>query len=268
MMTGQFAEHYSELRLDAFGMSEAGHGRAKNEDAFTIDDIGRGKLIAVADGFSVPYGVESGRLAVDAIRESLGFTSGWSIADRLAAAVALADRKIRTHFDADHTEATGTTLTAAYVLDGLAYISHVGNTRAYLVRGQHVSQLTADQTYADSLRRSGGFSFFSTDMATPHGRGDDHSPDPVTMTLPLMPDDYLLVCSDGFSNRAGAAEITRAIEASRDVTGAVRRLIDLADSKHAKDNVTVVLAHVCLAATASRDFPSFWASVPARAMAA
>lgn len=247
MMTGRFTEHRSELRLDAFGMSGAGHGRLNNEDAFTIDDIGRGKLIAVAEGFSAPYGEESSRLAVDAVRESLGFNSGWSIADRLAAAVALADRKIRTHFD-NTAERARTTLTAAYVLDGLAYISHVGNSRAYLVRAHHVSPLASGQMHTDVRRRSDGFSFVSAEQAIP-------GHEPVTMTLPLMADDYLLVVSEGFASTAGASEIVRAIDGSRDVTGAVRTLVSLSP-----DDITVVMAHVCLAATVSREFPSFWAS--------
>lgn len=260
----------NELRLETFGMSEVGRRKTTNEDAFLVSEVnGSGKLLAVADGFSHSFGEESSRLAVNAMRESLQFTSNWGILERLQKAVEVSSRKIMTHFqNIHHSEGVGTTLTAVYVVENTAYIAHVGNSRAYLVRGGEVKQLTTDHTFGQVLLSAGVEPSAGARKTLLQVLGVECKLEPLVIETELLPDDYLLVCSDGFSNKMDAAEIIRAIRENADVAVAAERLIEAANERDGSDNITLILARACRVATASRDFPAFWTSRPQHQIAA
>jgi serine/threonine protein phosphatase PrpC len=246
----------SELRLETFGMSEVGRHKTSNEDAFLIADINaEHKLLAVADGFSRSFGDEASRLAVNELRETLRLSSNWSVPQRLEKAIEIASRKIETHFDKiHHSKSVGTTLTAIYVAGNTAYVAHVGNSRAYLVRDGKVKQLTTDHTFAQILADSGVEPGAAAQKTLLQAVGVDCELAPMLVQTELLPDDYLLLCSDGFSNNLDSAEIARAIEENADVSVAAQRLVETANERDGNDNITLILAHVCRTNAAAKSF--------------
>jgi PPM family protein phosphatase len=246
----------NDLQLNVFGISEAGHKRTTNEDAFLISNINdSNKLLAVADGFSGFCGEEASRLAVNELRELLTMPSAWNIAQRLRTAITIVSQKIGRHFEKSRRGASvGTTLTAAYIVDETAYIAHVGNSRAYLLRNGKIRQLTTDQTFAQVLINQGAKPSEASKKTLLQALGVECELAPTVTQIELLPNDYLLLCSDGFSNALDAAEIAEMIEANADISIAVERLIETANVRDGSDNITVVLAHASRVVSATESF--------------
>jgi serine/threonine protein phosphatase PrpC len=247
-----------DLRLEVFGLSDAGHKRATNEDAFLVADInGDCKFLAVADGFSGAGGAEASRLAVNELRELLLMPSAWNVAERLRAAMKIVGGKIEKHFEKTRdANSPGTTLTAAYVSGGTAHIAHVGNSRAYLVRGGEIRQLTVDHTFAQVMTNQGIEPSAAAKKTLLQALGIECELSPLVAQIELRADDYLLLCSDGFSNSVEAEGIARIVAANADVSVAVERLIETANERDGGDNITIVLARACRAVKAGATFRS------------
>ncbi len=208
-----------------------------------------------ADGFSLLFGNEASRLAVNELRETLRLSSNWSVSERLQKAIEMASQKIETHFDKiHHSKSVRTTLTAIYVASNTAYVAHVGNSRAYLARGGAVKQLTTDHTFAQVLADSGVEPGAAARKTLLQAVGVDCKLAPMLVQTELLPDDYLLLCSDGFSNNTDAAEIARTIDENADVSVAVQRLVETANELDGSDNITLILARVCRTNAAAKSF--------------
>lgn len=138
-----------------------------------------------------------------------------------------------------------TTLVAACVGGGSAFVVHVGDSRAYLVRGGDLRQLTEDHSMVNELIRQG--SMTPEEAATsryrnvitravglyPNVRTD-------TLHVELLDGDRLLLCSDGLSDLVDAGRILE--QASQpNLTGAVDTLVQSALDEGGRDNITVVV---------------------------
>ena len=123
--------------------------------------------------------------------------------------------------DSPELEGLGSTLLAALLIDGMCRLVHVGDSRAYRLRGGSVELLTRDQTLAEELISR---QVWSEDLARRHRLknvlsqvvGSKHNPRPVIMPLDLRSGDYLLLATDGFSN---AVNSTRLAEAAAETAG-------------------------------------------------
>ena len=152
----------------------------------------------------------------------------------------------------------GTTLTAAYSLGTDAFIIHVGDSRAYLIRGDAIRQITRDHTLAQQLVEAGLEA--SRTVAFQHvltnclgGDADEVTGD--VYHLPLQDGDHLLLCTDGLSDLVDEYEIQQAVHQARHPQEACRRLVDLALERGGKDNITVVLGHYALLNSSERPLP-------------
>lgn len=142
----------------------------------------------------------------------------------------------------------GTTVTAAYWLGENIVIAQVGDSRAYLLRYGLLSQLTHDQTYVQTLVDAGRI---TEEEAAVHPRRsllmraiDGMQPvEPELTVIEAQVGDRLLLCSDGLSGVVSAQEIQQVLSQG-EPTGTVTALVDLALSRGAPDNVTVVVADV------------------------
>lgn len=245
------------ISLETFGISEVGHKKTTNEDSFLIADINTsGKLMAVADGFSRSFGDQASRLAVGAMRDALQFTSNWSVSERLQKGVEIANWKIEKHFQKiHHSRGTGTTLSAVYVVGDTAWIAHVGNSRVYLIRDRKVKQLTTDHTMAEVLAGVGVEASRTTRKMLIQAIGVDCELAPLVIQTELLPNDFLLICSDGFSDNMDAPEIIRMLEENPDISVAAERLVEMADDRDGTDNITLILARANRAAGARESLP-------------
>ncbi|NES14512.1 MULTISPECIES: MerR family transcriptional regulator [Micromonospora] len=222
----------------------AGAVRDSNEDAAYAGD----RLLAVADGLRGPGGAAASAAAIDALRPlELTDAPAAELLATLADAVTAADRTVRAHATDGHQPAT--TLTAVLRRGTRLALVHVGDTRAYLLRGGELSRLTQDHTYVQSQVDQGRLTPAEA-AAHPQrallsralGAGAPVEAD-LALRTALVGDRYLL-CSDGLSAVVGPAALQAALAGADDPESAVGRLVDLAYAEGAPDNIACVVADV------------------------
>lgn len=145
-----------------------------------------------------------------------------------------------------------TTLVAALALNGGVTLGWAGDSRAYRVGPAGVAALTRDHSWAEEVVASGQMSRGEA-MRSPHAHAitrclglDDGASAPTTATVPLAPDEGLLLCSDGFWNYAGSGPeidgLLGALPQGADALAVCRALVGFALDRGGRDNITVVLA--------------------------
>lgn len=139
----------------------------------------------------------------------------------------------------------GTTAVCAFVQNGTAHIAHVGDSRAYLFRGQQVEQLTKDHSMVQQLLESGQITAAEAEkhphknlitraIGVSRGVQVDHT------VCPLAEGDVLLLCSDGLSNMVSEEQIKNII-ANTSFFDVPERLVQLALRAGGQDNITVLV---------------------------
>lgn len=232
-----------QLRIEGLASSHEGRVRTNNEDSFCErPDIA---LWAVADGMG---GHENGEWASAAIVDGLGtvtlpadFESACrAIADSLHAA----NSRIWTEASARAIQ-MGSTVVALH-LNGRSFaIFWVGDSRAYLLRGGLLYQLSRDHTQVQEMVDRG---LLAPESAKDHpmshvlARAVGVQPDVAVDVIAdeVEPGDVFLLCSDGLTGQVADAEIAELL-ALPNHRSALDQLIGLALERGAPDNVTVVI---------------------------
>jgi serine/threonine protein phosphatase PrpC len=242
------------------GVTDVGRVRANNEDCFRIvEDL---NLFVLSDGMGgEAHGEIASAMAVETVVKHCQETESdpamtvfgdmpakWSEKTRrLSSAVHLANQSIYDSAQA-HAEqhGMGATLTAAWI-DGQALsIAHVGDSRAYLLRGGTLQQLTSDHSLvAEQVRRG---------ILTPAEAERSEMQSVLLRALGahaeievdaeehmILGRDILLLCSDGLTRMVTEPEIAGTLQAEPNPTKAAQRLVDLANDQGGADNVTVVV---------------------------
>jgi len=248
------------MKIDVGARSDAGRVRENNEDSFRV--ASGVSLFVLSDGMGgQASGEVASRLAVDAIvshcREARSNPSsplvGASIAgvsettNRLASAIRAANRVVRAAAQRNEGHhGMGATAVAAWFTGERMSLAHVGDSRAYMLRGGLLEQLTKDHSFvAEQVRRG---------MMTPEeasasrmqnvllrALGIDSEVD-VDVDEELLTDgDTLLLCSDGLTHELPDAQIAAVLRDTSDAQEAATRLIDLANEAGGRDNVTVIV---------------------------
>ena len=221
-----------------------------NEDAF---------VMAVADGMG---GEAFGRLAsmlalrvgmslgADEIKWSTKINQSESVEllEKLDLFFRLLDQEINEQSAAnDDLQGMGTTLTVAYTVGVEAFIAHVGDSRAYLIRDGSIEQLTRDHTLANEVLEAN--MSFETDtqerkmqhVLTNCLGGSRDVDDVDTRQVTLNHGDYLLLCSDGLTDMVDDDTILDNILNHTSCQDAADRLVELALNNGGVDNVTVII---------------------------
>jgi protein phosphatase len=143
-------------------------------------------------------------------------------------------------------EPMGTTLTALVIRDHNAFLAHVGDSRAFLIRGRQIRQLTEDHSLVAELVREG---VLNASEAEHHpsahvvlralGLAQDVTIE-VQGPLPLRSGDMLALCTDGLTRQVKSHEIRRLAE-SLAPHRACEGLVSLANERGGPDNITVQL---------------------------
>src|SRR3712207_211185 len=237
------------LFLEPFGATDAGKVRANNEDALLVGEGRDETLFAVADGIG---GFEAGevasRIAVDVLKElepDGSFETAIREANRRILAVGRGDERL---------SGMGTTIVAARFggtrEEPAAEISHVGDSRAYLLRGGDLKPVTEDHSLVAELVRSGDL---TRAQASEHPQknlitralGAEEEVEADTIVLPVEPGDRLLLCSDGLSDMVPEPKLLDLLishpgDTERTAHALVRAALDAGGA----DNVTVVVVDV------------------------
>ncbi len=235
----------------AKGISDTGRRRLRNEDAFICEP----PLFAVADGMGgARAGEIAAGLAAAALEEAGAETRG---AEGVAALITEANRRIWERSLTDpETAGMGTTVTAALVdaAAGSVAIGHVGDSRAYLLRGGSIEQLTTDHSLVAELVQSG---ILTPEEAERHPQrsaitralGTEPTVNVDAFTITAKPGDVFLLCSDGLSIMVTDEDVAAVIDAAeRDPVRAAEGLVVAANARGGEDNVTVVLFEILGAA--------------------
>lgn len=239
---------FAVVKLSWAGQTDIGRRRRGNEDCFAlVPDIG---LFLVADGMG---GHAAGQVAselaaqasVNAMRTLVD--ASVSLTEKLRVAVTAANREILdTTLRKPELAGMGTTLVALLATPERIALAHVGDSRAYLVRGGNIRQLTDDHSLvAELVRRQ--------EITDADARGHPHrhvltralgvrrSVEADFAELTPEPGDSFVLCSDGLTGHVKDDEIAERVAGEADLDRAAQNLIDEANARGGEDNITVVV---------------------------
>ncbi len=270
--------------IDLHAKSDVGRVRRGNEDNFLLLDLSTGRTWTGSDGAEPPaelHRIEIGdkgvvlvvsdgmggalagdvasRMAVEAVREMLvgsdadepGGDCGEDIplVDCLRNATVYANLAIH-HRSQEDTRCSGmgATFTGAAVKNDVLDLVQVGDSRAYVLRGDQIRLATKDQSLVQQLVDVGQI---SEEEAETHmfrnvilqALGAQGEVTPVTGRIRIRRNDVLLLCSDGLSGKLRAEDMQRIVaESKNDLAAACEALVAEANHRGGEDNITVVLA--------------------------
>lgn len=236
-------------------LTDVGRQRANNEDAVLVDAVHG--VVVLADGMGgYNAGEVASGMAVNLIggemarwlREAALIASTQDVRRAMEICVDNANRAI---FEASHAQAAcagmGTTLVMAVAHDNKLIIGHVGDSRAYRWRAGLLEQLTHDHSLLQEQIDIG--------LITPEEAAASGNRNLVTRALgvedavlldiretDVVPGDQLLLCSDGLNDMLSDADIAAVLGASVSADAKCRRLVNLANERGGRDNISVIIA--------------------------
>lgn len=247
----------------AFGLSDTGPVRQRNEDNFLVDsDL---QLLAVADGMGGhEAGALASALALTTLRECLSHPprplqasvdpdatcqiSAMSAIGTLQAAIEQVNTRLYAQNQAQHMsdgQGMGTTLTGIWCSDpdGPLILFHVGDSRLYRYRDGQLLQLSRDQTWYQQALDAGHFDRLPSRNLLLQAIGPSPKVEPHISLHQVQPKDVLMLCSDGLHGSVPHHELARRLgQVSSDSIAAVcEGLIELAAEYDGRDNATVLL---------------------------
>jgi serine/threonine protein phosphatase PrpC len=257
------------VRVRYFGRTDVGLVREHNEDNFVVVDLEaglrgtdapreapvgpRGCIFAVCDGMGgAAAGEVASQMAVDTIHEMFAQSEvpkdRDTFARRLVHSVEEAGHRIFSAAKMDRSRrGMGTTTTLAGLVDNVLFVGQVGDSRAYVLRGDQLELVTKDQSLVNQLIEAG-------QLTEEEAEAFEHSniilqalgtTEDVTVDLTFLElrrGDRLLMCSDGLSGLVHAEMIREVMQTTPDLTEAAARLIQMANAGGGHDNITVILA--------------------------
>jgi protein phosphatase len=209
------------------------------------------------------HGEIASKIAVESIREYIGATADTDAtlpitydtrlrqhSNRLKGSIHVAHDKVLSAIRGDSALlGMGTTIVGMMLREDVAAIAHVGDSRAYRLRDQHLELLTQDHTWVNEQVVAG---YLSEEQAKSHPLknvvtralgGDGEVMVDVTETR-ICPEDVFLLCSDGLTTMLSDQEIHERVVADAPLDEIGQRLIDDANARGGFDNVTVVMLKI------------------------
>lgn len=228
------------------GKTDTGRQRRANEDSM----LSHAPLFVVADGMGgARAGEVASQAAVSAFEE--GLPEG-PLTETLPARIQTANRVIHDQARSDPNFAgMGTTITAAAIDPGseTVTIGHVGDSRAYRIRGGIIQRLTRDHSLVEEMRRRGQLTEAQAEehpqrSIITRALGPESEVDVDVQEVAAAPGDLFLLCSDGLTSMLDDDRIRRLIIEADSLDQAARELVDAANLAGGRDNITVVLFQV------------------------
>lgn len=269
-----------KVSIDSFGITDRGKVRESNQDNFLIVDISKsvavrhsslssdslggrfgaagGHLFVVADG--VGGGPDGDRASEGAIKALLGYVTEavgcfnsysaskeHELFEKLESTV----RGVHDRLLAEHGEKRGqapaTTLTMVLLIWPRAYLIHVGDSRAYVRRGNKVQQLTRDQTIGEYMVNIGAWTEEQASKAKPAATLSSAiggtELEPVVGLIDLAPGDGLMLCTDGLTKHVSIERIASVMGQSGNAESMGKQLLDDAMAEGGTDNIAVIVVN-------------------------
>ena len=241
--------------IHAWGITDKGAVRTQNQDGFYLDVPSEHLAVGVVcDGMG---GAKAGNVAslvavetfVDALKE-MGRQEESRPATVLAQAAETANSAVfhRAATDPD-CRGMGLTMVAALVVERMAYLLNIGDSRAYHVNDQGIARLTRDHSVVEDMVARGDI---TPEEARNHPRknlitralGSEEHIRADLYEKELQPGDFLLLCSDGLSNIVTDQELLYEVIHGGEPADCCQRLLNITMSRGAPDNVTAVLIQI------------------------
>lgn len=236
------------------GKTDIGQKRNVNQDAFFVDnitdDVG---MLVVCDGMGGENGGNiASEMACDTASQKIrrGYRpqmDGNSIRNLLITAVNTANSAIYAKAkEQPELAGMGTTIVACIVTPSMAYIAHVGDSRAYIHNAEETLQVTKDHSIVQVLIEQGKLSKLDAkrhpqkNLIT-RAVGVDPSVSVDYIEADLSPGDLVLLCTDGLTNMCSDEEIRSLLLANSPGT-ICGSLIEAANRAGGSDNITVAIA--------------------------
>jgi len=232
-------------------------GKVRNENQDCVRFIQNTKpscaILALCDGMG---GAKAGSVASEialtsftkqVIKDLSDKKSNDNITDVASSAASIANDLVYERSSTDKScEGMGTTLVAAIFKGKECCVINVGDSRAYLISGGEISQITRDHSFVEEMIGKGKI---TREQARNHPKkniitralGAEKTVVSDTFSLELKRNDLLLLCSDGLSNTLCDTEILDIVKNKNNLDDIGKELLDMALSRGAPDNVTVGL---------------------------
>lgn len=236
------------LLYTAAGLSDIGKDREENQDAFHIDE--KSGFFIVVDGMG---GMQEGALAAKYVVEGLpavlmerisqqATAQSDSIISNMKESVAEVSSYLREKVGNN----TGATFVSALVKGKKAYIAHLGDSRAYLLRDGNIKQLTKDHNFASLLVDMGKINAEQARIHPMRHRltayvGMQGKAISEVKPVTMVSGDLLLLCTDGLSGMLPDQEISDLLSSKRSLKFILSKLIARANEAGGHDNITAVL---------------------------
>ena len=261
------------INVKVFGASDMGRVRKNNEDSFVVGNLTTGEvgltpplraytlgnlgsLFMVADGMG---GEASGEVASQICTltvpkrlyehlKSLDQVSEANFVLLLRESIEYANQIIHQKALSDPIHrGMGTTATVAALFGPYVFVAQVGDSRAYLIRNNELTQLTRDQTFLNYLKEIGVEVPADPEMDSrksilTQAVGSSESVNVKVTYTKIRQGDSLLLCSDGLYNMVLATDILATVKGTEPLANKCKSLIDRANAHGGTDNITVVMA--------------------------
>lgn len=240
----------SGAELNAACLTDIGVQRrgSVNQDGFREAKLPGAQLFAVADGMGGHVG---GELAAQMALEEFGRVleqqrGAWP--QRLIYAATSANQAVYQRATGE-LSGMGTTLLAAVIHHGALHLAHIGDSRAYLLRGDALFRLTDDHSWVADQLRAGAL---TPEQARTHrwrnvvsnALGGEDRVRLELLCVPLEPGDRLLLCTDGLYGPVSEYKLLTVLSLPRTPEQVTRTLIDLANQAGGPDNITAVVVDI------------------------
>lgn len=226
-------------------ITDMGRKRQSNQDSYYVG----GNWCIVADGMGGHNGGEvASKYAIEIIKSNLAQQS-FGIDALIKNAIIEANKALYNMSVSNPAlEGMGTTAVLCYFEGDIAYIAHVGDSRAYHLSKEGLKQLTNDHSIVQQLIESGTI---TPKEAKTHPQknlitraiGTDSTIDVDICTVELCKGDYILLCTDGLTAFVSDSEIEDAVK-TFEPDDAVSKLVNTANNNGGADNITIVLIKV------------------------
>jgi len=236
--------------MKSFAMKHKGLVKENNQDLFLVKEFDDGSLfLAVADGLG---GMVAGKRAAETAKECLdNFNPECEAVEaHIEELMQEANRRIiETVGNEPDLEGMGTTVTAAFVTNGIVRWAHVGDSRLYLFRDDELRQITEDDTMAGFLLSEGEL---TKEEARIHpGRkfvfhciGGSGEFEADTGSFKIRKGDLLLLSTDGLHDELPEEEIVHILGSQTELKEKLEALVSTALATGGKDNIAVVVVEI------------------------
>jgi PPM family protein phosphatase len=250
------------LETTAQAATHVGRKRRRNEDSHLVDaDL---SLYVVADGMggqaagdvasqkavtTVRAYVAERKIVIDRLREDPSPENKAAAQELVTGAIQAACAELWTMAEADEKlRGMGTTMVCCFVAGERAILGHVGDSRAYLIRQGSAHSLTEDHTLVAAQIKHGTMTKEQAKKSAlrsvlTRAVGTQQSVQVDTLLVDLMPDDVVLICSDGLHGYFEDEQELATLCSNMNDSLAVK-LVEMANERGGRDNITAMLVTV------------------------